>query len=77
VLGAVLDHCYRDTGLIGSARAGRDEDSVIVTGCRCLDLIVANDGALRPKLGKVLHQVEDEGVVVIDDKDAGHMAILL
>jgi hypothetical protein len=72
MLGAVLNHRNRYACLIGRSRSWANEDSVIFGRLRCLHLIVTHNGALSPQLREVLNDIEDEGVVVIDDKDAGH-----
>ena len=41
-----------------------------------MDFIIAKNGAFGPKLLQVLHQVKDERVVVIDNENPGHEAIL-
>ena len=44
---------------------------------RCLDRIVANDGALSSELLEVLNEVENKGVVVIDNQDPGSHVLIL
>ena len=70
--GEVLDRGVRQTGVLGSTGAGRDQQPVgpeldhLVEG----DAVVAVDDRLGAELPEVLHEVVDERVVVVDDEDA-------
>src|SRR5262249_16438382 len=63
-----FDHPKRDAGLVGRARARRDDDCVRthLRDLRHRDLVVADHFDLRPKLAEILNQVVGEGVVVIN-----------
>ena len=67
----LLEHAERHAGIVGRARAGRDQDSVGSEGPDAVevDLVVAADDRCRPQLPEVLHEDVDERVVVVDDED--------
>src|SRR5262249_49494191 len=69
---AVADHLDADTGLLGRAGPRREQHAVEPARARVVDrdLVVAQHLALRAQLVQVLHQVEDEAVVVVHDEDA-------
>ena len=74
--GSPADGVNDDARFCGSAGAGRDEHAVVFFGE--LDdfvevvFVVADDGGLGAELLQVSHEGEDEAIVVVDDKDAGH-----
>ena len=63
-----------DTGLLRRTRPGGQQDPVVFEGLGGRHLVVAAYVDVGPELAKVLNEVEDEGVVVIDDEDACHWA---
>ena len=71
------DGVHRDAGVVGVARAGRDDDAVqvgrLVGGQRLdprpVDGVVADDPHVGARGLERLHEVERELVVVVDDED--------
>ena len=64
------DEINADAGFIRSAWSWGDHD---VVGLQCRDLldrhcVVPHDANLGAKLSEVLHQVEGEGIVIVDEK---------
>ena len=68
----LLDDVHARAGLFRRTGAGREQDSVVLADLVRGDLVVAQHGGLGLQLLQVLHQVVDEGVVVVDDKDPRH-----
>src|SRR5262249_34318983 len=69
--GHLLDQRHADARLRRCAGAGRDDDlaRVHVPHLRRTHLIIATHHDLLAHLSHVLHQVEGEGVVVVEDED--------
>ena len=65
-------------GVLGCARPRGQQHAVVRAALLGGDLVVANHGDVGTELREVLHEVEDEGVVVVDHEDPGaaHGAIL-
>jgi hypothetical protein len=75
--GAVINHVDTYASFFRSARSRRNKYAVIFAGFIGCDFVIAHNGALGPKLAQVLHQVKDEGVVVIYNEDLGsHVPIM-
>jgi hypothetical protein len=74
---AVINHVDTDAGFFWSPWSWRNKYAVIFTGFVGGDFVVSHNCALGPKLAQVLHQVKDEGVVVIYNEDLGsHVPIM-
>lgn len=67
-----LDHCHRDTRLLGSSGAGRNEDAVETRAIARGDRVVADDLGLGTELLQVPDDREHKTVVVVDNEDPGH-----
>src|SRR4030095_3819973 len=67
-----LDEVEHDAGPVGRTRARGEQDPIRAQAADVLDrdLVVAPYLALDPELAKVLHQVVDERVVVVDHEYA-------
>ena len=68
---ACRDQIEADAGLLGRAGAGRQHDGVGVGGDHgaARHLVVAMHLDLRPQLTEIVHQVEGEAVVIVDQAD--------
>src|SRR5665213_2852243 len=73
--GHLLDQGHADPCVFRNPRPGAQQYAVERSGVPWFDLVVAQHHTGRPKLAQVLDEVEDEAVVVVDDKNA-HLAIL-
>ena len=74
-VGAGPDEVHARTGALRRARPGAQEDAVELgrDPVRCAGeplVVVAPDFGPGPELPQVLHEIEDEAVVVVDDEDA-------
>ena len=65
------DQIETDAGLLGRAGAGRKHDGVRigVDDGGAGDLVIAVDANLRPQFTEIVHQVEGEAVVIVDQND--------
>ena len=72
------DQHVGESGIVGCARAGADEDAVGGDPFHVVEIesVVAPDHRLGPQLAQVLDEVVDERVVVVDHEDAGHESML-
>jgi hypothetical protein len=70
-------HLDADAGVGGRSRPGAEQDAVVGERLGGGHLVVAPHVDLRPELGQVLHDVEHERVVVVDDEDAGAHALIV
>ena len=68
------DRIVGDAGIIWSSRPGRDHDAVEPRQLVDRDLVVAEHGRLGAELRHVLDEVVGERVVVVDHRNAHHMA---
>ena len=68
--GEAADDLVGQAGVVGGARTRGDEHAVGLEGDDLLDgeVVVPMDDRLGPELAQVLHQVEHERVVVVDDQ---------
>ena len=68
--GEAADHLVGQAGVVGGARAGRHEHAIGLEREYLLDgeLVGPVDQGLGAELAQVLHQVEHERVVVVDDQ---------
>ena len=73
-LGALAHQRHADACRLRDPRARGDQHPVDPQPSKLLDadLVVAPHQALRAELAEVLHEVEDERVVVVHDQDPGH-----
>ena len=71
----VGDDVVADARVVGGAGPGADEHGVGVDRDELVEgeLVVAVHDGVCPKLAEVLHQVVDKRVVVVDDKNVGHL----
>ncbi len=65
------DQIETDAGLLGRAGAGRKHDGVRigVDDSGAGDLVIAVDANLRPQFTEIVHKVEGEAVVIVDQND--------
>ncbi len=68
----LLDDVDAGAGLFRRSGTGREQDAVVRRDLVRSDLVVAQHGGVGLQLLQVLHQVVDEGVVVVDDEDPRH-----
>src|ERR1700722_9473797 len=63
------DQAEADAGLLGRAGAGREHDGIGIGGDNgaARHLVVAMHLDLRPQLTEIVHQVEGEAVIVVDE----------
>ena len=79
-LGEAAHGLDADAGLVGRARAGADDDAVVVVLQQLVDGcdVVADHFEVGPELAQVLDEVVGERVVVVDHQDPhGHAACLV
>jgi hypothetical protein len=67
------DHRVGQPGVLGAARARRDEHGIGVERLDLIDgqLVGSVDEWVGAQLAQILHEVVDEAVVVVDDQDPG------
>ena len=67
----LADQLDGDTGILGTTGSGRDDDSVrrSLQNLRDRRLVVSNHIDSGPHCHEGLHQIEGEGVIVVDDDD--------
>ena len=77
VTGALAHDVHAHPGILWSARSRTQENAVIRAGLGGRDLVISTDGDVSAQLREVLHEVEHEGVVIVDDQDPGHSDIVV
>src|SRR5262245_47498301 len=72
--GEALDDRHRHPGLTRRAGARRDDDAIGREGLHLVerDRVVATDIDVGAELGKILHEVVGEGIVVVDHQHSRH-----
>ena len=70
--GTLAHDIHADAGAFGRARSRREQDAVVRASLLNRHLVVAAHVDVDTQLAEVLHQVEDERVVVVDDENARH-----
>lgn len=63
---------HTHAGLLGGTRARRNQNAIEVARFFNGDGVISAHVHVCTELGEVLHEVENERVVVVDDEDSGH-----
>src|SRR5712691_1290873 len=69
--GELFDRLVGDARVVRCPGTGRDDDAVVTGELPDRDLIVAEHRGLDSELSEILDEVVREGVVVVDDREAG------